>query len=810
MPAEDKSPFLDKDVELAAVDTSKSYLFVELHDLEVSLTDDAHTRWKESSRWLDEFEERLMIDGWTKPHIPSLSYQHLRSLHNQLETGTAVFDLEASSNQELVAKLVGEVRAAAFGLSDEGAEKLVRVLMQKHTRSTDKQLPGNAECAVILAGHITGLVNSLALFAKIVNPQVGFADVAAPVKYIALFLEGDNGSEYPVRDIGRCFGTVLASHSVQSLLPNVTTKTHLLGLLHSFVKESGLIPYYDPDIVLFDEREKRTSFFMGIDEGTVTAHHDLLTPGAGSRETGFERTGKFFGGVIKDIKRRWPYYWDDMKEVNHVECYVTIAFLYIAILTPCMSFGSLFDPVTGGFMGPVETMFSAAITGMVFALFSGQPLNIIGPSAPLLAFTAALYSFCEGQGINFAHLYVWTGLWTALFCLIITAFDLSSLIGYVTGFTRDIYSVFISLLYCWSSLEHLWETYAEAREYYVVNGTVYKEEHGVVERAEADDFHEKWGIALISTLLMFLCFFVTGSVKHFKFTDYLKTKWRKFIANFAYLIGMGTAVAFYYIFTSPVVVPKLKLPAVPTPTHPELRDWFINPFEASPGVVFGALVPAILNTILIFVSQQLCALICNSQKGVTKGPGYHLDLLIISIMVGFQSLFGMPWLVGAPVRAMAHIGGLTLYKKTVTPGAKPEIDRVIETRLTGFFVHFFIAISMFFSKLLGLIPIPVLWGVFLFMGSSSLPGVDFWERVKLLFIPAKRNHPDTPYRNTVSRMKTHSYTIVQLVCFITLFAITTSPAGIGFPFVLVMILPVRMFLIPRFWTPAELKALDGN
>ena len=38
-----------------------------------------------------------------------------------------------------------------------------------------------------------------------------------------------------------------------------------------------------------------------------------------------------------------------------------------------------------------------------------------------------------------------------------------------------------------------------------------------------------------------------------------------------------------------------------------------------------------------------------------KGPGYHLDLLITGIMVIFCSLLGLPWLVAATVRSIAHL-----------------------------------------------------------------------------------------------------------------------------------------------------------
>lgn len=42
------------------------------------------------------------------------------------------------------------------------------------------------------------------------------------------------------------------------------------------------------------------------------------------------------------------------------------------------------------------------------------------------------------------------------------------------------------------------------------------------------------------------------------------------------------------------------------------------------------------------------------------------------------------------------------------------------------------------------VAIAVLFGVFLYMGVASLNGIQFWERIRLLFTPVK-HHPDVGY-----------------------------------------------------------------
>lgn len=55
-------------------------------------------------------------------------------------------------------------------------------------------------------------------------------------------------------------------------------------------------------------------------------------------------------------------------------------------------------------------------------------------------------------------------------------------------------------------------------------------------------------------------------------------------------------------------------------------------------------------------------------------------------------------------------------------------------------LNVFKGLSVFLSPLLTKIPMPCLYGVFLYMGFSSLKGVQFFDRIKLLFIP-KKHHP---------------------------------------------------------------------
>jgi hypothetical protein len=72
----------------------------------------------------------------------------------------------------------------------------------------------------------------------------------------------------------------------------------------------------------------------------------------------------------------------------------SVLFLFYACIAPAVAFGGLLGTATNGMMGTIETVGATALGGILYALFSGQPLTIIGTTGPLLAFLKVLYDAC--------------------------------------------------------------------------------------------------------------------------------------------------------------------------------------------------------------------------------------------------------------------------------------------------------------------------------------------------------------------------------------------------------------------------------
>ncbi|XP_026517256.1 anion exchange protein 2-like, partial [Terrapene carolina triunguis] len=118
-------------------------------------------------------------------------------------------------------------------------------------------------------------------------------------------------------------------------------------------------------------------------------------------------------------------------------------------------------------------------------------------------------------------------------------------------------------------------------------------------------------------------------------------------------------------------------------------------------------------------------------------------------------------------------------------------------------------LSIVIGDLLRHIPLAVLFGIFLYMGVTSLNGIQFYERLHLLLMPPK-HHPDVTYVKKVRSLRMHLFTALQLACLAVLWAVMSTAASLAFPFILILTVPLRMCLLTRIFTARELKCLDAE
>lgn len=92
-----------------------------------------------------------------------------------------------------------------------------------------------------------------------------------------------------------------------------------------------------------------------------------------------------------------------------------------------------------------------------------------------------------------------------------------------------------------------------------------------------------------------------------------------------------------------ISTPKLDVPSEFRPTL-STRGWIIDPFVNKFWWSIIAFFPAMLGVILIFLDQQITAVIVNRRENkLKKGCGYHLDLFVLAILTQICTTLGLPW-----------------------------------------------------------------------------------------------------------------------------------------------------------------------
>jgi hypothetical protein len=117
--------------------------------------------------------------------------------------------------------------------------------------------------------------------------------------------------------------------------------------------------------------------------------------------------------------------------------------------------------------------------------------------------------------------------------------------------------------------------------------------------------------------------------------------------------------------------------------------------------------------------------------------------------------------------------------------------------------------SAFLSVVLKELPQAVLYGVFLFMGVSTIAGNALFDRMSLWLIWDTSKYPEFPFIKGIETKRLHMYTFIQFMCLVILYVLKSVKAiAVVFPFFLIVIAFIRFYL-SKIFTKEELLVLDG-
>ncbi len=536
--------------------------------------------------------------------------------------------------------------------------------------------------------------------------------------------------------------------------------------------------------LLQDKKFEKAALEAATPKALQTAYREAL-----DREVHFQGhipaelqpTSRLFQGLLDDVRRRLPHYKSDWVDGLSAKSLASTFFLFFACLAPAVAFGGLLSVLTKGEVGAIEMILATTVCGIVYSLFSAQPLTILGSTGPVIIFMGILYALCQQLGIPFMATYAWVGLWTMVFLLLLAIVGACSWIRFFTRFTDDTFAALIAIIFIVEAIKDLVHVFT--------------------------DHQVSYATALLSLVLALGTYQISAALSRFRRSPYLRWRWREFFADFgpsiAILLMSGVAYLLNEVDLTTLAVPSALIPS-------SGRSWLVDPFAAPVWVWFAAAIPALLVSTLLYLDQNITVrLVNNPDHRLKKGAGYHLDLGLVGLLVGFCSLFGLPWMVAATVRSLNHVRSLATVEQRESGGSSIEvITSVVETRMTGFLVHLAVGLSLLFLTLLQQVPMSVLFGLFLFMGVTSMGGNQLFERLRL-WIMDPQFFPPTSYLRAVPLSTIHKFTAIQLGCLIILWVVKASALGILFPLFIALLVPVRMSM-DRFFKPAHLALLDSE
>uniref|UniRef100_A0A1I7W201 Anion exchange protein n=1 Tax=Loa loa TaxID=7209 RepID=A0A1I7W201_LOALO len=773
-----------------------------------------------SFEWI-KYEQTIEGDGtrFSKPHITLLSVIGLIQLKNCLRKGVIMLDVEAHSFKE-----IADVKTVIKKLPSESAENdLQEENILDLTSKEMKKLVEGTEGAVIMVGIFSGIDRPVCAFLRLDQAKVFFPElpnVPIPLRFVFVLLNPHDHYDNETRGIGRTVGALLSDEIFRKVALCSLEPYTIADALEEFFAQVIVIPPGNCSIETRWE-PNANSDQVARSVGMLYASYDdpfdaePALDGKKDIHTDIVRTGCIFGGLCNDIKRKAPHFVSDFTDFFHgrwSQSFAAVIFLFFANITSIITFGAVMERALHHQVAAIENILCGGISGVIFALFSGQPLNILSATGPTLVFETILFDFCLTNGWEFLPFRFWVAVWIGVVLLILVATDMSALVGLITRFTEEAFAALISIVFIIQSFEKLVEISHDApiivdpkRVFdspcicYLNKPVILSNNITVRPRImdiDAEECRQRGGEAsglqchfkpdvyMLSILLTFGTFALAYGLNIFRRTHFLNSTIRNSISDFGVFIAIVVMTVISKFIG--LDLPVLNIPANFRPTID--RPWLINPLSVDWYVALMAMLPAIFYTILIVMDQQITAVIINRKDNkLRKDFGYHLDLLVIASLIVICGSLGLPFYVAGTVLSVMHVDSLRLQSDTSAPGEKAQYLGIKEQRLTAVIAHLLIGFSVFITPVIKLVPLPVLIGIFLYMGIVSMLGLQFIQRIAMLFMPIKYQ-PDYVWLRLVRMKRVHLFTFFQILSIAGLFAVKyTKTMSMLFPLMVALL-----------------------
>lgn len=182
---------------------------------------------------------------------------------------------------------------------------------------------------------------------------------------------------------------------------------------------------------------------------------------------------------------------------------------------------------------------------------------------------------------------------------------------------------------------------------------------------------------------------------------------------------------------------------------------------------------------------------------------------------GIAGLLGIPFPNGLIPQAPFHTKSLCVTRQIVDEKLTGHLirvtDHVVEQRVSNLAQGLLFLVTMTGPLLivLHLIPQGVLAGLFFVMGMQALVGNGVTQKLLFLLRDKELTSASDPLKRLDRRSSIWIFVLVELIGFAATFAISQTIAAIGFPVFIILLIPLRTWLMPKWFREEELKALDA-
>lgn len=333
-----------------------------------------------------------------------------------------------------------------------------------------KRIPADAQGSSILVGEVDLLEQPAIAFIRLAEGVMipSLIEVNIPVRFIFILL-GPKKATIDYHEVGRSISTLMANQQFHSIAYKADNRKALLSAINEFLDDSIVLPPGDWErqaLLPIEEikakseaikRRKENALKKAAEAADVTKA--LLAKDGDDDDdkkppyyNPLERTKRPWGGLINDLTRRYPHYKSDILDGLNAQCLAAAIFMYFAAVSGAIAFGGLLGDKTENYIGICENLLSTSIAGVIFALFGGQPILVLGTTGPLLLFDESLFQFCKSMGLEFLTTRVYIGIWLAIIGLVVACVEGSVFVKLFSRFIEDIFSALIVLLYIVESI----------------------------------------------------------------------------------------------------------------------------------------------------------------------------------------------------------------------------------------------------------------------------------------------------------------------------------------------------------------------